>query len=218
MISIQVVSINIGKPKKYIYEGKQVLTGINKIPIGEEKIYLSKTNLTGDGQGDLIHHGGPDKALCVYSYNHYPYWEEQLSRKLDYGSFGENITVKGMEEDKVCIGDLFSFGEAIVQVSQPRKPCHKLAKKHGLNQLPQAVIETGYTGFYLRVIQEGEVSVMDSLELLEKHPEGLTISFVNNMVYNPSKDRDILRKIVSVEELSEGWKSSFKKMLKDIDK
>ncbi len=123
----QLLSINIGLPKEVTYGGKVIHTGINKKQV-KEPVYLSFVKFNGDGQADLVHHGGVDKAVCVYTSDHYPYWEKELNQNLVYGAFGENITVNGMREEDVCIGDTFELGQAIVQVTQPRQPCFKLAK------------------------------------------------------------------------------------------
>ncbi len=132
---LEIVSLNVGKPKVMNNNGKEVLSGIYKTPV-DKLLYLSKLNFEGDQQADLVHHGGVDKAICVYPFEHYSYWEKDLNLTLNYGAFGENLTVKGMTEDRVHIGDIFQLGSAIVQVSQPRQPCFKLAKRYNIKDLP----------------------------------------------------------------------------------
>ena len=112
-------------------------------------------NFDGDRQADRVNHGGLEKAVCVYPFDHYPYWSRQLGGDLRPGAFSENLTVSGAIETEVCVGDVFRIGEASVQVSQPRMPCAKLAGKNGAKMLPKLMVNVGYTGFYMRVLSEG---------------------------------------------------------------
>ena len=157
MQKIEIRSLNVGKPRDLQFGKKEITTGINKKPVSNP-VYLSTLNFTGDGQGDLVHHGGRDKAVCVYSYEHYPYWEKELGKPLDFSAFGENLTLLGLTEDELCIGDSFQIGEAVVQVSQPRQPCFKLSLIHERKDMPLLIQNTGYTGYYFRVLKEGMVA------------------------------------------------------------
>ncbi|MCT2196906.1 MULTISPECIES: MOSC domain-containing protein [unclassified Paenibacillus] len=198
-------SLNVGKPIEVEHQGKTVRTGIFKMPVTEAR-YLSSVNFAGDEQADLKFHGGPDKAVCVYPYERYAYWEEKFGITLELGAFGENITTEGMLEDEICIGDRFRMGGTMVQVSQPRQPCFKLGVKHGLPELPQAIQQTGYTGYYFRVLQEGEVRPGDQLELVERHPAGVTLAFANRVMHVDKEDAEGIRRILAVEELSASWR------------
>lgn len=204
-IQMTVHSLNVGKPVEVEHQGKLVRTGIFKTPVTEAR-YLSSVNFAGDEQADLKYHGGPDKAVCVYPYERYAYWEEKLGITLALGAFGENITTEGMLEDEICIGDRFRMGGTMVQVSQPRQPCFKLGVKHGLPELPLAIQHTGYTGYYFRVLQEGEVRPGDQLELVERHPAGVTLAFANRVMHVDKEDADGIRRILAVEELSTSWR------------
>jgi MOSC domain-containing protein YiiM len=208
----EIVSINVGKPMNLVFNGKELRTGINKKPV-TEPIFLSFLHFDGDGQADLIHHGGKDKAVCVYPYDHYAYWEKELGRKLEAAAFGENLTVKGLEEEDVCVGDMFQLGEAVVQVSQPRQPCYKLAKKYNVEDLPLRVQKTGYTGFYFRVLKEGWVTKESRLQLLSRHPLGVTVSFANHIMYHDKYNQEGIERILSVQELSESWRKTLLKRL-----
>lgn len=212
--AIRIISLNVGKPAVFAYQGKEIETGIFKHPVNEP-LYLSKTNLDGDGQADLVYHGGPEKAVCVYPHEHYPYWTERLSRQLDMGAFGENLTVEGLREESVCIGDIFQWGEAVVQISQPRQPCHKLAKKYDVPELPLWVQETGYTGFYFRVLQEGRVA-MDQLQLIERHPAGVTVQFANQIMHLDKQNREGIERILAVDALSVNWCQTLTKRLAGV--
>lgn len=212
----EIASINVGKPKSFVYNGKELLSGIQKKPV-HEPVFLSFLHFSGDGQADLVHHGGKDKAVCVYSYDHYPFWEKELGRPLDWAAFGENLTVKGLVEEDVCIGDTYQLGEAIVQVSQPRQPCHKLAKKHGIADLPLRIQNSGYTGFYFRVLKEGWVAKDSCLMLLDRHPLAVSVSFANRILYKDQSNKEGIEKILRVEELSDSWREMFQKRLNRIN-
>lgn len=211
-IPIEVVSVNIGKPININYKGKDVTTGIYKNPT-KEALYLSSTNLSGDEQADLVHHGGKDKAVCVYSYEHYSFWEKEFDCSLHLGAFGENVTVQGMVEENVCIGDIFQFGQAIVQISQPRQPCHKLAKKYKNDDLPLRVQNTGFTGYYFRVLEEGWIHEDRSLKLIERHPFGISIAYANKIMYHDQENIEAIKRILHVEELSDSWRKTFLKRI-----
>ncbi|GAA4725848.1 MOSC domain-containing protein [Brevibacillus fulvus] len=208
----KVVSLNIGKPKMFVYQGKELETGIFKEPVAQ-RLYLTKLNFTGDGQADLINHGGSDKAVCVYSHEHYPYWEQALQRPLSVAAFGENLTVSGLLEQDVCIGDLYQLGEAVVQVSQPRQPCHKLAKRYDVRDMPLRLQNTGYTGFYFRVIEEGWVAPDESIVLLKRHPMQVTVAQANHYMHQDKHNLPEIRRILEIAELSQSWRHTFTRRL-----
>ncbi|ANC07779.1 MULTISPECIES: MOSC domain-containing protein [Bacillus cereus group] len=208
----RLLSLNIGLPKEVTYGGKVIHTGINKKQV-KEPVYLSFVKFNGVGQADLVHHGGVDKAVCVYTDDHYPYWEKELNQDLVYGAFGENITVSGMREEDVCIGDTFELGEAIVQVTQPRQPCFKLAKKYNIPKLPLYFQETGYTGFYFRVLKEGWVSAVDTLKRLQSDPKGVSVAFANRIMHKEKQNIEGIKRILEVNALSSSWRKSFEKRI-----
>ncbi|GAB6489080.1 cytoplasmic protein [Bacillus sp. UMTAT18] len=208
----QLLSLNIGLPKEVTYGGKVIHTGINKKQV-KEPVYLSFVKFNGDGQADLVHHGGVDKAVCVYTGDHYPYWEKELNQDLVYGAFGENITVSDMREEDVCIGDTFKLGQAIVQVTQPRQPCFKLAKKYNIPKLPLYFQETGYTGFYFRVLKEGWVSSVDTLKRLQSNPKGVSVAFANRIMHKEKQNIEGIKRILEVNALSSSWRKSFEKRI-----
>ncbi|MGO0058922.1 MOSC domain-containing protein [Brevibacillus fluminis] len=209
---MEIVSINVGQPTTMTYEGKELETGIFKQPV-EGAVFLSKLNFAGDGQADLKFHGGVDKAVCVYSHEHYPFWERELNRPMSYGAFGENLTVTGMTEDLVCIGDTYQLGEAVVQVTQPRQPCHKLAKRYDVADMPVKVQNVGFTGFYFRVLQEGHVSKEDRPVLIERHPAKLSVAFANQIMHHDKKNQEGIRQLLAVEELSASWRKTLSNRL-----
>ncbi|MDF2959975.1 MAG: yflK [Paenibacillus sp.] len=209
---MQLLSLNISKPVTVEYQGKPLETGIFKEPVNGI-LMLSSVQLEGDGQGDLINHGGEDKAVCVYCAEHYVFWEEELQHKLPYGAFGENFTVTGLLESAVHIGDVFEIGEAVVQVSQPRQPCFKLGMKHKLPELPAQVQNTGFTGYYFRVLKEGKVSAGDNFSLKERHPLAVTVAEANRLKYHDKADIAGIHTLLAVEALADSWRKSFEKRL-----
>ncbi len=212
----RVVSLNIGQPTTMVMDGMKFTTGIHKQPV-DSPLWLTKTNFLGDGQADLVHHGGPDKAVCVYPSEHFLVWERMYHRPFTAGAFGENLTLSGLTEENVCIGDVFEVGTAIVQVSQPRQPCFKLAKRHGLKDLPLKVQETGYTGFYFRVLQEGFVKQGDVLTLVERSETPLSIQYVNQIKYWEKTNVAAIRDIITETALSDDWRHSFIKRLEKLE-
>jgi MOSC domain-containing protein YiiM len=208
-------SINVGKPIQMEYQGKPLETGIFKQPV-EGPVALGRVNLAGDGQADLIHHGGEDKAVCVYPAEHYSYWEKELGRELGYGAFGENFTLEGCTEEQVNIGDIFEIGDAVVQVSQPRQPCFKLGKKHNRPELVQKVQTTGYTGYYFRVLQEGTVEAGQTLYRRETHPLAITIAEANRLHYVEKDNVEGIKRLLQNEALSASWREGFESRLRKL--
>lgn len=213
MERFEIVSMNVGRPRPKTFQNKTVQTAIYKPPVNEP-VFLSKLNLDGDEQGDLEAHGGVDKALCVYPHDHYAYWEKELGMRLESATFGENLTIRGLTEDQVHIGDIFRFGEAIVQVTQPRQPCFKLAGKLKRPDMIMKIQRTSYSGYYLRVLQEGTVSKSDILERTEIHPAKVSVAFVNHIIYHDQWSVQALQKILDVDALAANLRASFEKRLK----
>ncbi|WP_257008128.1 MOSC domain-containing protein [Bacillus sp. FJAT-45350] len=205
-------SINVAKPMVMVYKGSEIETAINKKPI-EGPVYLSSQNLEGDGQGDLVHHGGEDKAICVYSYDHYSFWEDAIGKSIGEAAFGENITVEGLYEKDIFIGDIFELGEAVIQVSQPREPCSKIGMKHNRSEFAKDILAKGFTGFYCRVLKEGIVSKENKLLLSERNNHKVTIEFANNIMFHNTEDKEALTKLLSVSELSNNWRETLQKRL-----
>jgi len=206
-VEAQIVSLNVGMPKPASYRNKEIMTGIYKQPI-DGPVWLSNVNFAGDAQGDLINHGGKEKAVCVYACEHYDYWEKELGKPLSFGAFGENLTTRGLLETDVYIGDQFKLGEAILEVSQPRQPCYKLAMKHEQPDLPQLVQQTGYTGYYCRVLQEGYVSSQDRLTLYKRGPGGITIADTNRIMHHDKHNEAAIRALLALEALSVNWRKT----------
>ncbi len=208
---MKIISINVGCPTEQTYFNKKVMTGGHKQTVPFALLRLE--NLEGDAQADLKNHGGEDKAVCVYSYDHYPYWQTQLGVSLDGGAFSENLTVEGLRESDVCIGDIIRVGDALTQISQPRQPCSKLAGKFGRRDLPERIHDTGFSGFYLRVLSEGMVRQGDAFELLTRHSGGVTVELANQVMYYQRDDAQSLKRVLGVDALSVAWRNTLSKRL-----
>jgi MOSC domain-containing protein YiiM len=195
---------------------KEVRTGIFKTPAGTP-LFLSRAGLAGDGQADLINHGGEDKAVCVYSADHYPFWKREWGVEAGAGAFGENFTVAEITENSLCIGDVLRVGEAVVQVSQPRQPCFKLGLKHRMPELPLHVQQTGFTGFYFRVLEEGIVKDGDALYIEGRHPAAVSIAEANRLKYKDKSEIEGIRRLLAVAELSASWRESFESRLAELE-
>jgi MOSC domain-containing protein YiiM len=204
-------ALNIGLPKKELFHGKTFLTGMCKKPVSVP-VMLTRQGFEGDGVGDRKHHGGADKAVCVYSLDHYPYWEQALGTKMPEAAFGENFSLSGMQENAVCIGDVFRAGSAVLRVSQPRQPCSTLAARYGRKDLVKLVSDSGLTGFYFSVLEEGKVKAGDSLDLVEKDGHGVSVAFANRIYHHDRKNREGIEKILAVPALSESWRKSFREL------
>jgi MOSC domain-containing protein YiiM len=205
-------SVNIGLPIKETFHGKTIHTGIGKKPVSGS-LRLKKLGFTGDGVADLKNHGGQDKAVCVYSLDHYPYWEDLLGIKLNPPAFGENLSISHLKEDDVCLGDTFQLGTAVVQISQPRQPCKTLAVLYGRNDLVKLVINSGYTGFYLRVLKEGMVEAGTTLGIVKKEYHQISVAFANNIYHHDRKNSAGIESILAVSTLSDSWKRDLRKLI-----
>ena len=177
---------------------------------------LREKNIDGDGQGDLRVHGGTYKAIYGYPYEHYAYWQRELQRDdLNYGQFGENLTVEGLLEEAVHIGDVFQVGSAVrLQITQPRVPCFKLAYKMGLPEFPKQFLESRRVGFYFRVLEEGEITAGDAIERIEVASEPMSITKIVNLRYFDTDNREKIAQARKQPALSPSWKRDFTKILK----
>ena len=207
---MKLLSVNVSKPKPIQYGGKTIRTGIFKEPVSGT-VMLREKNIDGDGQGDLRVHGGTYKAIYGYPFEHYAYWQQELRRDdLRYGQFGENLTVEGLLEAEVHIGDVFQIGSTVrLQITQPRVPCFKLAYKMGLPEFPKQFLESRRVGFYFRVLEEGEITAGDTIARIETAPEPMSVTEIVNLRYF---DRDNHEKIAQARKqsaLSPSWKRAF---------
>ena len=174
---VVLVSVNVGVPAVIGTNrgGNPIRSGIVKRPVTTTSLRLDALNLEGDRQADLTVHGGADKAVYAYPSGHLPRWNEELGVDFGIGTFGENLTTAGWAEDDVRIGDVWAWGDALLQVSQPRSPCYKLATVTGRPDLLKRFVRSGRTGWYLRVLRPGTVPVAGPIAVVERGPEGITV-------------------------------------------
>jgi MOSC domain-containing protein YiiM len=210
---MQVVSVNVGLPRRVVWRQTEVTTGIFKEPV-DGPVRVGGLNLDGDRQADLTVHGGADKAVYLYLAEHYPYWQEELGRTLSWGAFGENLTVAGAPpEDEVCIGDRLRVGTAELVVTQPRLPCFKLGLRFGDPHMVGRFLDAGRSGYYLRVAKEGEVAAGDEIELLERHPAGVPVAEITRLFARDREDAAAVRRVLAVDALPADWRPFFEQQL-----
>ncbi len=203
-----VVDVNVGRPQTHEIDGRSWRTAYFKEPV-DGAVELRTDGLEGDGQANTKYHGGPDKALCVYPHDHYAYWTVQLGRQLDVAAFGENVSLEGLLEEHACIGDVFEWGEAVVQISEPREPCANISRRWGVPKFTQWVRESGFTGWYMRVLEPGSVSPAASWVLRERpHPE-YSVARLNRLVDEPGRDLDAVARLAQLDVLGESWRDKF---------
>lgn len=216
MSSLTILSLQLGLPRTFGVVGaenpmdREWTTGFYKQPVRGEQ-FASRLGIAGDGQTDLTNHGGVDKALCSYPHEHYGEWEIELGSSFPAGAFGENFTTTGLVEAEVCIGDVFQAEGLVVQVSQPRQPCWKLARRWRIKDLAAQVERTGRTGWYFRVLQEGAVQVGMVLELAERLAPQWTIAAANQAMQSRRIDNSAALALADCPGLSESWRSSLRR-------
>ncbi|HVP02551.1 MAG TPA: MOSC domain-containing protein [Solirubrobacteraceae bacterium] len=206
-MSAEIVSLQVGRPAPLPWRGGSVPSAIVKTPVAG-RVALGPLGLAGDEQADRAVHGGPDKAVCCYPVEHRARWEAELGVALPHGAFGENLSTHGLVEAAAGIGDVLRAGTAVVQVSQPRGPCYKLAARWGHRTLPGLMARAGISGWYLRVLEPGEVGAGDTLELLEA-AGGVTVADVMDATYGDGRrDAALIRRVLDSEALAASWHES----------
>lgn len=209
---MKLLSVNVSQPKEVSYNGERIKTGIFKEPV-PGRTMMRRLNIDGDGQGDLSVHGGIHKAVYVYSVEHYDYWKRELGREdLTYGKFGENLTVEGLLEGAVHIGDVFRIGEALVEVSQPRVPCFKLGIKMGDPRIVKPFLESKRVGFYVRVLEEGEVGAGDAIERTKVGEGQMTVKEIVHLRHSKNANIRAVEKAASLPALTPSWRDSFEEI------
>jgi MOSC domain-containing protein YiiM len=210
---VKLISLNVGRPRPVVYNGKTINTGIFKQPISGP-VLLRSLNLDGDRQADLSVHGGIFKAVYAYPSEHYPFWRQEIpGSDLPWGMFGENFTTAGLSEDELHVGDRLQIGSSIVMVRQPRTPCYKLAAKFQRDDMIERFLLSGRSGFYFSVEQEGSVAAEDAFQLLTRNQDGITISEMNRLFVREKYNQQLLRKAVDTAALPENWREYFAERL-----
>ena len=205
MNSSEIIYLSRGLPKSFVYKDEAFVSGIWKEQ--SDELFVGFDQINGDQVANPEYHGGSDRVVCVYPFEHYAHWESIFGHTLTPSAFGENLTVAGMKEDQVCIGDVFQIGEAVLQVSQGRYPCSTINKRNNNHLLLKRIIQTGYTGYFFRVLEEGKITANSQIKKLISHPDQITVSSIHHLYFHeasPSMER--IEKIMAVEELAAPWR------------
>jgi MOSC domain-containing protein YiiM len=210
---VRLLSVNVGLPRDIPWQGKTVHTAVWKAPVQGPRV-VRRLNIDGDGQGDLLGHGGEHRAVFVYQMDSYRFWQSDLGRNdFSYGQFGENFTVDGLPDREVCIGDRYRIGSALFEVTQPRVTCYRVGIRMNEPQMPALLVAHGRPGFYLRVLEEGEVEAGDEIVQVGTGPERMTIFEINALLYMPGHPSSGLERALRVPALSAGWRRSLEALL-----
>lgn len=208
---MKIISTNIGKATTFLWNGREEQTGIFKYPT-DEPLFLSKMDVLKDTVIDREHHAGINKACYLFPSDRYPYWKGMYPElNWDWGMFGENLTIKGLDESIMRIGDIYKIGNAVVQVSQPREPCYKLGVRFGNAKILKEFIDYGYSGTYVRILKEGEVKNGDELILQKKSENTLTVKECFQIILAKQKDPVLLQKAINNPSLPEYKRDRLKK-------
>ncbi|GAA3626706.1 MOSC domain-containing protein [Flavivirga jejuensis] len=211
---MKILSTNTAKPTSIIWNGKELTTGIYKKPTNSP-IYLEKENVKDDEVSDTKVHGGIFKACYIFSNEHYAYWKNRYpSLDWDYGMFGENLTVSGLNEKEIYIGDIYEVGDTIVQVTQPREPCFKFGIKFGTQNVLKEFIAHGFPGTYVRILKEGFVKKGDTLKLIEQARNSLTTWQLFDLLYSKNKNEALVKLAIENEALPLRKREKIKKLIK----
>lgn len=218
---MELISINVSLPSDIEYEGKIISTGIFKKPV-ECPVYVSRENLAGDRQVDLINHGGEHKAVYAFSCDHYPYWRNVLGKPdMNYGQIGENLTISGFDESTLHIGDQLQVGGCLLEITQPRVPCFKLGIAVGNKKMPRLFVQHFATGIYLRVLQEGVIETGHTVELVSPGKHQLSVKNLFRSYYDKhfSGARQVLETALDIPELSQEWRGKvLMRLEKDLNR
>lgn len=212
---MEVISTNLSNPTTIIWNQKEELTGMYKIPTFEG-ITLKKEYVISDYVEDLCNHGGIDKACYIFSSDHYSHWKNLYPSLIwNWGMFGENITVSGLDESTIFIGDIYKIGTSVIQVSQPRQPCYKLGIRFENQLILKQFIQFGFPGIYVRILEEGSVKAGDKLELIQRYDESITICEAFQLIYSGSKPelKSLLIKTIHNPHIAASFKRQIERFI-----
>src|SRR3984893_17297860 len=210
----RLLSVNVGLPREVTWNGKTVRTAVWKSPERGQRV-ARKLDIDGDAQADLAGHGGEHRAVFVYQMDSYHYWERFLGRSdFTFGQFGENFTVEGLPDSEVCIGDRYRIGGALVEVTQPRVTCYRVGIRMDEPRMAALLVGHQRPGFYLRVLEEGEVGAGDEIVRVAQGPERMTVTAINALLYLPGPAKGDIERALRIPALSPGWRGSFEALLR----
>jgi MOSC domain-containing protein YiiM len=206
----KIISLAIGKSREYNWGQNNEQSAIGKTAVATAE--LKKECFIGDGVANTEFHGGVDRAVCIYPYEHYAQWEKVFNKKLRLPAFGENITVIGMTEAEVYIGDIYKIGDTVIQVTQGRVPCSTISSFNQEKTFLKLVFDTSLTGYFCRVIEEGRINIDSKIELVEQHPLKVSVLYAAQTLFH-NHDTKAIEKILQVEEMALDWKQRFLKLV-----
>ncbi len=210
---MKVISTNLGKPVSFEWNGEKEETGIFKYPI-DKGLYLTKNDVKEDTIIDLVHHGGENKACYLFSSDYYAYWKPKYPElEWDWGMFGENLTVTGLDESKIRVGDIYKIGKALVQVSQPREPCYKLGIRFGNQKIVKEFVQHNHPGTYVKILEEGHVSKDNAVVLVERSSNPLTVQQFYELMFTKEKNKELLSLFMTNAAVPQYKKDRFEKYL-----
>jgi MOSC domain-containing protein YiiM len=210
---MKLLSVNVAQPRAIKLAAGEVMTGIYKEPVGG-RVRVRRHNVEGDAQADLSVHGGEYKAVYAYPFEHYAPWERDLGRSgFKPGMFGENLTLSGATEELVCIGDVLRIGTTVLQVTHPRMPCFKLAHKFGRPQFIKEFLLSGRSGYYLRIVEEGELGVGDAIEFIRRDPQRVTVRALLGITDLKEINPDLAKRALLAEGLPPSWREDVAALL-----
>lgn len=215
---MKVLSVNVGLPRKILFNGQIITTAIFKDPV-KGPISLRKLNLDGDKQADLTVHGGLDKAVYSYPSEHYDYWRKQFpNTDLVWGMFGENFTTEGLFEDAVNVGDQFQIGSAKLVATQPRMPCYKLGVRFGRMDVIRRFMASGRPGIYFKVLTEGEVQRDDKIKIIRRDKNNVTVKDIVSLYIarNDINNIETMKRATKIRDLPEGWRHEFQQKIEQL--
>jgi len=213
MNAMKVLTVSVGQPREVVADDRLVRTSIFKSPVSG-RVPIRNDNLAGDAQSDLSVHGGRAKAVYAYPHEHYAFWREQLPNvDLQPANFGENLTIEGLLEEDVHIGDRLKIGSAELVVTQPRLPCYKLGIRFDRPDMVKRFLASRRTGFYLSVAVEGDVGAGDTIEIIERHPAAVSIPELLRMYLREGTTPDRLRAAIAISALSDSWRKDLQRQL-----
>jgi MOSC domain-containing protein YiiM len=218
MKSVKLLAVSVGQPREVVVDDRLVRTSIFKSPVAG-RLSIRNNNLAGDAQSDLSVHGGRAKAIYAYPHEHYAFWGEQLPGvDLQPGHFGENLTIEGLLEEDMHLGDRLRIGSAELVVTQPRLPCYKLGIRFGRNDMVKRFLDSRRTGFYLSVAVEGDLGAGDAIEVVDRHPAAVSIPELLRMYLKEDFAPDRLREAIAVPVLADAWRRNFQKELASFER
>jgi MOSC domain-containing protein YiiM len=213
---MSVVSIHVGMARTEIRESGQLFTAGVKASV--ERAELRFDAIVGDGVANRRYHGGPDRTVCVYPAPHYAWWKSAHGHDLVFGAFSENLTVNGLGEAEICIGDVIRIGTALAQVTVPRDPCRTIDRITGITSLHLLARESGKCGFHMRTLEEGVMHVGDPFEVVERNAAGISVASTLDLYHGRSRDRGLVERLLAMPEFAdEGKREISRRVIDPLD-